>query len=143
MQTFYSDVSKNLPVFLSGDNNNSIGETVYNLAEGLFTEIFNGYSEGQSTVPMVEVYHNSMRLGLTLVRCQKESTFDNEKITDMINLFTNGMNPETSNSLPAMGIKSNSDENITFLNNVLALRQPGATSWINVNNLLAVVSWKG
>jgi hypothetical protein len=92
---------------------------------------------------LVSIYHNSMHLGLTMTRCQKESLFNDPKITDMILAFTNGMDHNVEPSLPSMGILSNTSENMNFLNDVLNQRQPKSTSWINVNNLLAAVSWKG
>jgi hypothetical protein len=143
MTNFYAEISKNVPVFLSGDQNSYIGTKVFDLSTTLFDEISAAYSTGKATGPLVSIYHNSMHLGLTMTRCQKESLFNDPKITDMILAFTNGMDHNVEPSLPSMGILSNTSENMNFLNDVLNQRQPKSTSWINVNNLLAAVSWKG
>jgi hypothetical protein len=142
MRNFYSEVNSNMEDFLSGKNNSITGGIIQSLSINLFNEIMTAHSEGQNTEPLVSVYHNSMRLGLTLVRCQTETIFNDNRIIDMLRAFTSQMDFNTEPSLPSMGIQSNTEENISFLNEVLMLREPGSVSWQNVNSLLNVVSWQ-
>lgn len=143
MRNFYIEVNSSIPAFLSGNRNSIIGGTIIGLSNNLFNEIITARSQGLDTDPLVSVYHNSMRLGLTLVRCQTEAVFVDDKIIDMLKAFSAQMDYNIEPSLPSMGIRSDTAENIDFLNDVLILRDPGSVSWQNVNSLLNAVSWQG
>ncbi len=142
LANFYTQVYANMPGYLSGDKNTTIGTHLEAIAKSLFDDIYVAHSEGETTQGLVSVYHNSMLLGLALIRCQEEAIFNKDAITDMLMTYTNQMDVENVPSLPTLGIPSNSPENIFFIDEVIGLREPDSDSWINLNKLRNSVNWK-
>ena len=118
-----------------------IGSKVKELGQRFFNEIL-VTQPGVALDPLVKLYHNLMRAGLTFVRCQSEELFLNSQIIDMIKKFGDQMNVEMTPSLPSEGILSNTDENLQFLSLVMQLRGEGTASWDYVRGLRDIVAWQ-
>ncbi|MNU56230.1 PKD domain protein [compost metagenome] len=139
---FYSDLTDDIHAYLAGDYNTTVGSNVQSIANGLFNEIILAHAEGISPTQFVRLYHNLMRSGISVVRCQEENVFIQAPIISMISTFTDQMNPGITPSLPSMNIPSGTPDNFNFLNEVLNQRQKGSTSFNAVTALLTVVVWK-
>lgn len=142
LENFYTQVSSDMSNYLSGNMNTLAGTELKAIAISLFDDIYAAYSASEPTKGLVSVYHNSMLLGLALIRCQAEDVFNKDAITDMLKTFTGQMDYTNVPSLPTMGISSNSPENVDYIDNVIGLRAPGSASWTNLNKLKTSVSWK-
>lgn len=141
IDVFYQGVSKKLSQYLTGNLNSVIGSNLNTMSKDLFDVIYSAYSAGDSTEALVKIYHNTMRFGLTIVRCQPETLFMDGNITNMIKVYIGGIDPSRTPSLWSMGIPSNTTENIDFLNTVMSLRDETSASWHLVNDLLTVVAY--
>lgn len=141
-QQYYFDVNLDRPGFMNGVRNKDLGPKVKNIAIRLFNEVVVSDSTGTDKEALVRLYHNLMRSGITIVRCQEESVFAQFAIIEMIETFKNGMDPNVSPSFPSMEILSGTPENVNFLNEVLTQRQPGSASWNAISALRTNVIWK-
>ncbi len=141
-ETLYTDLFADIPGYQNGNHNKVVGANVKNIALGLFDQVVIAISTGGNKAPLVQLYHNLMRTGISIARCQQEPAFNDFSIMEMIATFKNGMDPNMSPSFPTMGITSGLPENVTFLNEVLTQRQPGSSSSNAITALRNVVIWK-
>ena len=142
LENFYANVNADKPGYMSGAKNTTLGHTVEAIAKSLFDEIYVAHSEGTTITGLVKVYHNSMLLGLALIRCQGDAPFSENAILEMLATYTDQMNYTTLPSFPTMGISSDSPENLDYIDNAIALRTPGTLPWNYLTNLRTSVSWK-
>ncbi len=141
---FYNEVMADYTEYLSGNQNGIIGNKLSDFIYRFYIELKNealNNGPGTSVVSnLMSAYSNVMYLGLTLVRCQDEETFETEEIMNMLALLAKETDSSVTDSLPAFGIDINpNDANSMFLAAILALRTSGTDSWNAVNKLLSNV----
>uniref|UniRef100_UPI00261E9413 PKD domain-containing protein n=1 Tax=Fluviicola sp. TaxID=1917219 RepID=UPI00261E9413 len=140
--SLYDNLFADMPGYQNGNYNKTVGPTVRNLASRLFDQVVIANDTGVNKKQLVDLYHNLMRSGVSVVRCQEEAIFNQFAIMEMIAAFKNALDPGITPSFPSMGILSGKPINVTFLDEVLTQRQEGSASWNAISALRTNVIWK-
>lgn len=149
IEKFYTDVSGDTASFLSGTYNEYVGSRIQSFTTSTFNYIVEALSDPTAidkpagyADALINIYHNLMRTGLTVVRCQVEATFLHPEIITMIQKMTDQISPDQNPSLKNLGVVSDTLENRDFFDILMRSREKGSASWNYIYELFNVITSK-